>query len=212
MLSATGCFPPPMAKTPDRTEQPSVITKALLDLLSHIPRSQEPLSAEPKARAQALAKSAAMKAAGVSGLMTLPPGPLGLATILPDLLGIWRLQQSMVSDIAAAMGKSAFLKKETMIYCLFKHAGAALVRDLIVRGGERFLIRQASMRLVQDILQKIGVRLTRSVLHKSLSRFIPIVGALGVGAYAYYDTMQVAATAIDLFSKNLEDEAAVKAV
>ena len=192
--------------------EPSVITKALLDLVSHIPRSQEPVSSDAKTRAQAIAKATAMKAAGVSGLMTLPPGPLGLATILPDLLGIWRLQQGMVADIAAALGKSAYLRKETMMYCLFKHAGAALVRDLIVRGGERFLIQQASVRLVHDILQKVGVRLSRTILHKSLSRFIPLVGALGVGAYAYYDTMQVAATAIELFSKDLEQDGAEKPV
>jgi hypothetical protein len=29
------------------------------------------------------------------------------------------------------------------------------------------------------------------------------VGAVGVGAYAYYDTSQVAATAIDLFAKDI---------
>jgi hypothetical protein len=28
---------------------------------------------------------------------------------------------------------------------------------------------------------------------------LPVIGALGVGAYAYYDTGQVARTAIDLF-------------
>ena len=28
---------------------------------------------------------------------------------------------------------------------------------------------------------------------------MPVIGALGVGAYAYYDTGQVARTAIDLF-------------
>jgi hypothetical protein len=31
-----------------------------------------------------------------------------------------------------------------------------------------------------------------------------VVGALGVGAYAYYDTGQVAATAMSLFAKDIE--------
>jgi hypothetical protein len=37
--------------------------------------------------------------------MALPPGPLGLATVIPDLLAIWKLQQQLVADIAAVFGK-----------------------------------------------------------------------------------------------------------
>jgi len=59
---------------------------------------------------------------------------------------------------------------------------------------------------MQQILQKVGVRVTQRVIGKSISRWIPILGALGVGAYAYYDTTQVAATTIELFSKDLEHE------
>jgi len=185
-----------------------VITKALMELVSRIPSSDEPESDDPKERAKSIASSAAMKAAGISGALALPPGPFGMATILPDLLAIWRLQQSMVADIAATFGKSAYLKKETMVYCLFKHGGAALMKDIVIRVGERYLIRRTALRAMQQILQKVGIRVTQRVIGKSISRWIPIVGALGVGAYAYYDTTQVAATAIELFSKDLklEDE------
>lgn len=186
----------------------NAVTQALLDLVSRIPQSKEPVSAAPKERAQAIARNTAMKAAGISGAAALPPGFIGLATIIPDLLAIWRLQQSMVADIAAVYGKTAFLGKETMIYCLFKHGAAALLRDLVVRVGERFMVRRVALRTVQQILQKLGVRVTQRVLGRGISRFLPVVGALGVGAYAYYDTTQVAATAIELFSRKLEAEIA----
>jgi hypothetical protein len=189
------------------SDDSNAVTKALMDLVSRIPTSDEPTSANPKKRAQAIASATAMKAAGISGALALPPGPFGLATIIPDLLAIWRLQQSMVADIAAAYGKTGFLGKETMIYCLFKHGGAALMRDLVVRVGERYLIRRAALRAIQQILQKVGVRVTQRVIGKTISRWIPLLGAVGVGAYAYYDTTQVAATAIELFSKDLEHEA-----
>ena len=195
----------PKAITPSAGDS-NAVTKALLDLVSRIPTSDEPTSAAPKERAQAIASATAMKAAGISGALALPPGPFGLATIIPDLLAIWRLQQSMVADIAAAFGKSAFLGKETMIYCLFKHGGAALMRDLVVRVGERYLVRRTALRAIQQILQKVGVRVTQRVIGKSISRWIPILGALGVGAYAYYDTTQVAATAIELFSRDIEHD------
>lgn len=198
-----------------RTTQPAApdsnaITQALRDLVSRIPASDEPVSSEPKGRAQSIAKIAAIKAAAISGALAIPPGPLGLATVIPDLVAIWRVQQSMVADIAACYGKSAYLGKEAMIYCLFKHAGAALVRDIVARAGERYLVRRTSLKAVQDILRKVGARVTQRVLGKSISRWIPIIGALGVGAYAYADTAQVAASAIELFSKDLELEGSVE--
>ena len=194
-----------MQKTTSNAARDSnAVTKALLNLVSRVPTSAEPASAEPLERARAIASSAAAKAAAISGALALPPGPFGLATILPDLIAIWRLQQSMVADIAGAFGKSAFLRKETMIYCLFKHGGAALMRDLVARAGERFLIRRTAMKTVEQTLEKIGVRVTQRIMGKSISRLIPIAGAVIVGAYAYRDTAQVAANAIELFSKDLQ--------
>jgi hypothetical protein len=179
------------------------ITQTLFDLVSRLPHSMEPASSDPRTRAGAVARSAALKAAGISGTLALPPGPLGLATMLPDLLAIWRLQQSMVADIAAAYGKSAFLRQEAMVYCLFRHGSAALMRDLVVRAGERYLIRRGALNLIQHLLEKVGVRVTRQVLEKSVARWVPLIGAVGVGAYAYYDTRKVATTAIELFSSDL---------
>lgn len=193
----------PKANAPSAKDS-NAVTKVLLSLVSHIPTSNELATRDPQKRAQSIARATAVKAAGISGALSLPPGPLGLATLLPDLLAIWHLQQAMVADIAAVYGKSAFLKRETMVYCLFKHGSAALMRDLVVRAGERYLIHQTALKTIQHILQKVGVRVTQNVIGKTISRWIPVLGALGVGAYAYYDTTQVAATAIELFSKELE--------
>jgi hypothetical protein len=114
----------------------------------------------------------------------------------------------MVADIAALYGRKSTLSEEQMLYCLFRHSAAQAVRDLVVRVGERTLVKRASIQLIQEIAQKVGIRLTRQVIAKSLSRWLPIAGAAGVGAYAYYDTSQVAATAIALFERELEVEAA----
>lgn len=90
-----------------------------------------------------------------------------------------------------------------MAYCLFKHGSAALMRDVVTRVGQRYLVRRTSLRAMQSILQKVGVRVTQRILSKGLSRFVPVVGALAVGGYAYYDTTKVATTAIELFSKEV---------
>ena len=46
-------------------------------------------------------------------------------------------------------------------------------------------------------------KLTQNIIGKGVSRFVPLIGAVGVGAYAYFDTTQVAKTAIELFSKDI---------
>lgn len=192
---------------PDAQSFAQTITQTLMDMVSRVPDSDEAASSEPAARARAVAKAASMRAAAISGALALPPGPLSLATVLPDLLAIWRLQQGMVADIAAIYGKSAELRREAMIYCLFRHGGAALVRDLVSRAGERFIVQPATLVLVQQVLQRIGVHVSQKVLGRTLTRWVPLIGAVGVGAYAWYDTDRVAATAIELF-ENMDAEMA----
>jgi hypothetical protein len=130
-----------------------------------------------------------------------------LLTILPDLYAIWKIQGQMVADIAGAYGKKGYLNREQMLYCLSRHAAAQALRDIAVRLGERILIRRPALRGGQRILQRIGVRITQRIAGTAIVRWLPLVGALGVGAYAYYDTGQVADTAIDLFRREIELDA-----
>jgi hypothetical protein len=184
--------------------------RKLLDLierlLAEIPHTDEPVSRSPEDRAREIARNAAIKAAMVSGSLALPPGPLGYVTIIPDLVGIWKIQAQLVADIAGTFGQTAYLGREQMLYCLFRHAAAQALRDIVVRVGERVLIRRPALRVAQQVLRRIGVRITQRLAGGAIARWLPIVGALGVGAYAYYDTGQVAETTIDLFRHEIEVE------
>jgi hypothetical protein len=100
----------------------------------------------------------------------------------------------------AVYSKAVFLTEETMMFSLFRHAAAQAVRDLIVRAGERVLVER---RTLQRISAKIGAKTTQRILGRGASRWIPIVGALEVAGYAYYDTRAVGQTAMDLFSKDI---------
>ena len=197
-------LPPPESETGVGAK----IAETILEFIAHIPSTDEVLSKEPSKRAQSIANSAAAKAALAAGALALPPGPLGWLTILPEMAAVWRIQAQMVADIAAAYGKSATLDREQMLYCLFRHMAAQAVRDIVVRVGERFLVRRASLRVLQAAAQKIGIRITQRAIGKGLSRWIPIIGALGVAGYAYYDSGQVAATAVELFEQEIEIEEA----
>jgi hypothetical protein len=180
------------------------LATAALDIAGRIPSSEQQADMQPRQAAQALTRTAANKAAMTSGTLALAPGPFGLLTVLPDLLAVWRIQSQLVSDIAAVYGQTASLSKEHMLYCLFKHSAAQAVRDLAVRAGDRWLVRKVSSALVQNIAKRIGVRLSQKVLGNGAARFFPLIGAVGVGGYAYYDTTKVAASAIALFETGQE--------
>lgn len=182
------------------------ITDAILSFMGRIPHSDQTTHSDPVARAKTIAKECARKAAVASGTLALPPGPFGLLTIIPDLMTIWHIQSQMVADIAALFGKTATLNQQQMLYCLFRHAAALVFRDVVLRVGERFIIRRASLRLLQTMVSKIGVRVTQRLIGKTVSRWVPVVGAVGMAGLAYYDTMQVAKTAIELFQREIDVE------
>ena len=182
------------------------IADALLGLVSRVPSSTVKASAASPDRVKSLILHASAKAAMVSGTLALPPGPLGMLTVLPDLITIWNIQRQLVSDIAAAHKKSSQLGPAAMIYCLFRHAAAQAVRDVALRVGERFLVRRATPRLMQRVLRRVGVSVTERATGRAVSRWLPIIGAVGIGGYAFYDTMQVGKTAVAFFQKEIVQE------
>lgn len=189
----------PPAGTP--APEPTPLTDAVLALVLNVPDSAEPVGEHPTQRAQAIAQAAARNASVLSGSLALPPGLLGWLTVVPELVGVWRVQAQMVADIAAVYGQRHALGREQMLYCLFKHVAAQLLRDVVVRVGERVVVRQTSLKVLQGLAQQIGVQVSKAMLGKSAARFVPLLGAVGVGAYAYFDTLQVAKNAVELFER-----------
>jgi hypothetical protein len=183
---------------------PGKIADFLLDLIAKIPESHETHGGDPVIRAKDLIFTAAVKAAAISGGLALPPGPLGLATILPEVYAVWRVQAQLVADVAATFGKTAHLTRETMLYCLFKHTSAQIARDIVVRAGQRVLLRRVSLRAWQQMLRRVGVITTQRLIGRGISRWLPLIGAVGVAGYAYYDTRAVGQTARQLFESELQ--------
>lgn len=184
----------------------SKIAAAITDFLGNIPTTKVRKSSEPELHAEEMTSVAARQAAVRAGALALPPGPLGWLTILPEMIMVWRIQAQLVADISALYGKKSTLTKEQMLYCLFKHSAAQALRDIITRVGERVLVKRATLRVLQDVARKIGIRITQRVIGKGIGRWLPFIGAGAVAAYAYYDTTQVGKTATEFFSQDIEVE------
>jgi uncharacterized protein (DUF697 family) len=192
-----------LTKAAEKQKVGNRVGEMLMDLVTNIPDPKRSPVADPDVQAKKIANASAIKAATVSGTLAIPPGPIALLTIIPDLKIIYSIQTQMVSDIAAVYGKQASLNKSTMIFCLFKHATGQLLRDLVVRVGTQYVAKQATRRIIQQLLKKAGLQITQRIIGRSLARILPVVGAVGIGAYAFYDTSKVAQTTIDLFSRKV---------
>jgi hypothetical protein len=172
------------------------VIDAIEDIVARVPASRERATDEPVAAARLLSRRAATRAAALSGALALPPGVVGMLTVLPDLVAIWRIQAQMVSDIAGLYGREIELTRTHMLYCLFRHATSQLARDVAVRAGERLVIRQLSGGALRSVLSSVGISVTQRVIGTSASRWLPVLGAAAVAGYAYFDTIQVSKTAI----------------
>lgn len=161
------------------------------------------VSPRPADAAAKAIESAASKAALAAGTLALPPGPLGWATIAPEMLAVWHIQRQLVADIAALYGRSAELGPSQMMWCLFRHTAAQALRDLSVRVGERVIVRPAAQALLQRAAAAVGLHLGKQAAGRVLSRWVPLVGAAGVGAYAWWDTRQVGRAALQLFEREI---------
>lgn len=181
-----------------------LVLKALNELISNIPQSNLSKSNTPEEDAKKLIAKASWKAAGTSGLAAAVPGPFGFVTIIPELFALWKIQAQLVADIAAVFGKTKNLTKESMIYCLFKHGGSHLFNEFIIRVGERVLIKRTSLRVMQTVLKKIGLRITQKFIGNTISRFLPLIGSITLGAYAKYDTKKIGSNTIEFFKMEIE--------
>jgi hypothetical protein len=174
-------------------------------IITDVPTPRDGARGSTPASAQDVMRAAARRAALVSGSLALPPGPIGIATVLPDLYLIWKIQRQMVADLFALYGRTGELTRSSMLYCLFRHAASQVLRDVAVRAGERFVTRQLTGGALRSAMGSLGVTVTQRIAGTTAGRFVPALGAAAVAAYAYWDTMQVAKTAHRLLEGTVDD-------
>ncbi len=171
-------------------------TEQILELVGSVPPSREAAHEDPASRSRIIASRASIATASLAGALSLPPGALGWLTIGPELVSVWRMQRQMVADIAGAYGRTDLLTREHMLYCLFGHTAAGAFRDIVIRAGERYLVRRAPLSALYAIANKIALRIAQRGASRIVTRWFPILGSVGIAGYVYLDTAKVADAAI----------------
>ena len=119
-------LPVPASPSTPENEVSGFIERVIAD----VPLPRVHAAADPAEVADQIAREAARNAALVSASLALPPGPLGMLTVLPDLLLIWKIQRQLV---AANLGTG-----EQQRCVRHRHCSAyAFLRDQrVVAGGD----------------------------------------------------------------------------
>ncbi len=184
--------------------------QSLVQLISGIEDYRSPFCREdglPSPNADSLCEEiiqqASWKTAAISATCSLPGGPIGFLTILPELIMIFRVQGYLVKDIAAIYGKDAQLTKELLLFSLFKNGGAHLFRKFVEETSVKILIRPATVKTFQTLLEKVGLSISRRILRKNLTRWVPLAGAVMTGGFTFFDTTTVGRNAKEIFSKEI---------
>ena len=159
-LTMTRMHLPATASTP-APDASSFIERVIAD----VPTSRVEATPDAAQSADRIAREAARNAAMVSASLALPPGPLGMLTVLPDLFVIWKIQRQLVADIFALHGRTVELTRTHMLYCLFRHMASQVLRDVVVRAGERAIVRHCRRKL-SPILQTLGKSVAQRIAER----------------------------------------------
>ncbi len=181
-----------------------LLLRAIFRTLAEIPDSHQPEAGDPDVASDKIIGRSCRKAALLSAALSLPTGPLGLITIMPDLTGVWKIQSQMVSDIASAYGERTRLGREHMLLFLFRHSVFHVAGDVITKSGERYIVEKLSERTFCNVVDKLALRISCNLTMRATKIMFPLVGAAFLGTCSYRHTLQVGATTKSFFSMKNE--------
>jgi hypothetical protein len=143
--------------------------------------------------------SASWKAFGISTAAALPPGPIGWATIIPELLAVTKIQMNLIYKIATYYEKEKKLNQTIIMLIFANEAGLAVGRQVVKKVGTRLIINALGSKAIRPIAQKIAARIGARLTQKFIGRWIPFILAPLFGAYSKSMTTKIGQEAVRFF-------------
>jgi uncharacterized protein (DUF697 family) len=187
---------------PAEEEDKNWLEKVLSSLLSYKEDGEAFESTE------GMIDDAARRAFKISTALGLVPGPLGMATILPEVAALTRLQINLIYRIGKHYGKQEKVNKELVLLILGNAMGIAAGEALLRKAGTTLVVRSVNTGIIRALARKIGARMVDSALEKAVARWIPMVSAPLFGYFSRSLTKKIGREAVRLFSHEVEIEAA----
>ncbi len=151
---------------------------------------------------------AARRAFRISTALGLIPGPLGMATILPEIAALTKLQINLIYRIAKYHGQEEKFNKELVLLILGNATGVAVGEIVLRRVGTALVVRSVNARVTRAVARKIGARIINRAAERAVARWIPMAAAPLFGYFSRSLTKRIGREARRLFSQEIETEAA----
>jgi hypothetical protein len=151
---------------------------------------------------------AARRAFQISTALGLIPGPLGMATILPEVAALARLQISLIHRIAGHYGKGSKVNKELVLLIMANAMGLAAGEVLFRKVGTTLVLKSASTRIARTVARRVGTRMVDMAVGKAIGRWIPVITAPLFGCFSRSLTRKIGREAQNLFLQEIEIETA----
>jgi hypothetical protein len=134
------------------------------------------------------------------------PGPFGMATILPELAALTKIQMDLIYKIAKYHDKLDQVNRPLVLYVFACALGVTAGRLLVQKVGSRMIIKALSTQAAQKIATAIGARIGSSFVQRSAGRWICVATAPVFAWRSKRMTEKVGEYADDLFRHDIEIE------
>jgi uncharacterized protein (DUF697 family) len=149
---------------------------------------------------------ASNKAFSVSFASGMMPGPFGMATILPELAAVTKIQMDLLYKIAKYHGKLDKVNRTLVLYVFGCALGVTAGRLLVQRAGTRLIVKALSTQAAQKIAAAIGARIGSSFVQRSAGRWICMATAPVFAWLSKRMTEKIGGYAEELFRQEIEIE------
>ncbi len=156
--------------------------------------------AQPLGRPEEMVDEAAQKAFAISTSLGLVPGPLGMATVLPEVVALAKLHVNLIHRIARYYNRQQHVSREIVLLILANVMGVAAGEVLVRKVGTALVIRSVDSAVAKRVAQKIGSRIINRAAEKAIGRWIPVLTAPLFGYFSRSLTRKVGREADKLFS------------
>ncbi len=150
---------------------------------------------------------AAQRAFKISTALGLIPGPVGIATIFPEIVALTKLQLNLIGRIARYHNKQEKVTRELILLIFGNVVGIAVGEAVIKRAGTTLVIKSVQTRVMRALARQVGSRIIDRAAQKAIARWIPMVLAPVFGYFSRSMTEKIGREAERIFAGEIEIEA-----
>jgi hypothetical protein len=143
---------------------------------------------------------AAKKAFRVSTALGLIPGPIGMATIIPEVAALAGIQIGLIRRIAGYHHKQEKVSTELVLLILGNVMGVAAGEALVRKMGAALVVRSVNTGVIRGISRAVGSRIVEKAAERAAGRWIPAMTAPVFGYMSRSLTRKIGREANKLFA------------